>query len=64
MLSGGMDSANLVAYMRGCDAYTFRFLGGEFQGDELEREEKFANHYDLNLHYVDICWKTVELYAR
>ena len=27
-LSGGMDSAILASYMRGCDAYTFRFLGG------------------------------------
>ena len=28
MLSGGMDSAILASYMRGCDAYTFRFIGG------------------------------------
>ena len=28
LLSGGMDSAIVASYMRGCDAYTFRFLGG------------------------------------
>ena len=26
LLSGGMDSAILASYMKGCDAYTFRFL--------------------------------------
>lgn len=59
LLSGGMDSANLAAYMRGCDAYTFRFLSGEYGKDELERAEYYANYYGLNLHYVDIDWNTV-----
>lgn len=56
MLSGGMDSANLASYMQGCDAYTFRFLGGEYQREELERAKYYANYYHLNLHYVDIEW--------
>ena len=34
LLSGGMDSAILAAYMPGCDAYTFRFLNGEYQKEE------------------------------
>ena len=38
-LSGGMDSAILASYMPGCDAYTFRFLGGEYQKEELARAE-------------------------
>lgn len=59
MLSGGMDSASLAAYMPGADAYTFRFLGGKFQSEELERAEYYANYYNLNLHYVDITWDTV-----
>ena len=59
MLSGGMDSASLAAYMRGADAYTFRFLGGDFQGEELARAESYAEHHRLNLHYVDIDWNTV-----
>ena len=61
-LSGGMDSAILAAYMRGCDAYTFRFLGGEYQKEELARAEYYAQYYGLNLHYVDIDWNTVEQY--
>ena len=59
-LSGGMDSAILASYMRGCDAYTFRFLGGEFMKEELARAEYYANYYGLRLHYVDISWETVE----
>lgn len=62
MLSGGMDSAILASYMRGCDAYTFRFIGGGYQPDELKRAEYYANYYGLNLHYVDISWETVEKY--
>lgn len=60
LLSGGMDSAILAHYMKGCDAYTFRFMGGEFQKEELERAEYYAQWYGLNLHYVEINWDTVE----
>lgn len=59
-LSGGMDSAILATYMRGCDAYTFRFLGGSYQGEELGRAEWYARLCGLKLHYVDIDWGTVE----
>ena len=61
-LSGGMDSAILASYMRGCDAYTFRFLGGEYQKEELARAEYYAQYYGLKLHYVDIDWNTVAQY--
>lgn len=61
LLSGGMDSSILASYMpEGSDAYTFRFMGSQFQSDELERAEYFANYYHLQLHYVDIDWNTVE----
>lgn len=60
LLSGGMDSACLVSYMPGCDAYTFRFLGGTYQTEELKRAEYYANKYNMHLHYVDIDWSTVE----
>lgn len=60
LLSGGMDSAIVASYMKGGDAYTFRFLGGDFQKEELKRAEYYAKYYDLNLHYVDITWGTVE----
>lgn len=62
LLSGGMDSANLASYMKGCDAYTFRFMDGEFQAEELKRAEYYAEYYGLNLHYVDINWDTVKNY--
>lgn len=60
MLSGGMDSAIVASYVPGAEAYTFRFLGGEFQREELARAEYYAKCYGLNLHYVDISWDTVE----
>lgn len=60
MLSGGMDSASLASYMRGSDAYTFRFLDGTIYADELKRAEYYAKTYGLNLHYVDINWQTFE----
>lgn len=64
LLSGGMDSSILASYMpEGADAYTFRFLGGQYQNDELERAEYYAKYYHLILHYVDIDWNTVEQYV-
>ena len=61
MLSGGMDSAILAAYMPGCDAYTFtsRAVGGVYDR-EIERAEYYAKTYDLRLHYVEINWQTIE----
>ncbi len=60
LLSGGMDSAILASYMSGKDAYTFRFLKGQFQAEELKRAEYYAKYYKLNLHYVDIDWSVVK----
>lgn len=59
LLSGGMDSAIVASYLSGSDAYTFRFLGGNFQTEELARAEYYAKYYGLKLHYVDINWNTV-----
>ena len=60
LLSGGMDSACLAAFLKpGTDAYTFRFLGGKFGQDDLRRAELYAKHYKLNLHYVDIDFDVV-----
>ena len=64
LLSGGMDSAIVASYLPGCDAYTFRFLGGNFQKEELERAEYYAGYYGLTLHYVDISWETVMSYLK
>ena len=62
LLSGGMDSAIVASYLTGSDAYTFRFLGGNYQGEELARAEYYAEVYGLRLHYVDISWDTVMKY--
>lgn len=62
LLSGGMDSAICASYMGGFHAYTFRFLNGEFQKEELERAEYYAKQSGLYLHYVDIDWHTIENY--
>lgn len=62
LLSGGMDSAIVASYLPGSDAYTFRFLDGEIQKEELLRAEYYAKYYGLRLHYVDISWNTVESY--
>ena len=59
LLSGGMDSAIIASFMPGCDAYTFRFLNGAFQKEELNRAEMFAEYYHLTLHYVDINFDIV-----
>lgn len=64
MLSGGMDSAIVASYMTGSDAYTFRFLGGKFQKEELKKAEYYAKYYGLKLHYVDIGWNTVISYLK
>lgn len=64
LLSGGMDSAILASYMEGSDAYTFRFLNGQYERDELVRAEQYAKKYNLKLHYVDISWKTVQKYLK
>ena len=62
LLSGGMDSAIVASYLSGSDAYTFRFLDGKFQSEELSRAEYFAEFYGLRLHYVNISWDTVTKY--
>ncbi len=63
LLSGGMDSAIVASYMGCGEAYTFRFLGGAFQKEELARAEYYAKYYNLTLHKVDISWDTVLNYT-
>ncbi len=61
LLSGGMDSACLAAFMKpGSHAYTFRFLGGRFGDADMKRAKLYAEKYQLQLHYVDIDWSVVE----
>lgn len=60
LLSGGMDSAIVASYMPGSNAYTFRFMNGEYQKEELANAEYYANTYNLKLHYIDISWDKVQ----
>ena len=61
LLSGGMDSACLAAFMKpGSHAYTFRFLGGTYGNADMQRAKFYCEKYGLNLHYVDIDWSVVE----
>ncbi len=61
LLSGGMDSACVAANLKpGTDAYTFRFLDGQFADDDLIRAQKYSDKYNLNLHYVDINREVVK----
>ncbi len=59
LLSGGMDSGILASYCHGINAYTFRFMGGDYQQEELQRAEIIAEKNDMHLHYVDINFNTV-----
>ncbi len=59
LLSGGMDSGILASYLLGIDAYTFRFMSGEYQSEELYRAEALAERNGMTLHYVDINWNSV-----
>lgn len=64
LLSGGMDSACLASYMKGREAYTFRFIDGfskqELVHEELKRATYYAKKNHMNLHYVDINWEKVD----
>lgn len=61
LLSGGVDSACLAAFMKpGSNAYTFRFLGGDYGDADMKRAKLYCEKYNLNLHYVDIDWLVVE----
>ncbi len=61
LLSGGMDSACLAAFLKpGTDVYTFRFIGGQIGSEDMGRAKIYADKYHLKLHYVDIDWNVVE----
>ncbi len=63
LLSGGMDSANLAAYLRpGSHAYTFNSASGEFDAD-IERASKYCKKWNLHHHLIDITMEDYELYT-
>lgn len=63
LLSGGMDSANLAAYLKpGSHAYTFYSISGEFDAD-VERAKKYCKKWQLQHHLIDITMADYEEYA-
>ena len=57
LLSGGMDSGNLAAYLRpGSHAYTFVSDTGVFDAD-LERAKKYCSKFGLQHHLVNITFE-------
>lgn len=63
LLSGGMDSANLAAYLKpGSHAYTFNSVSGEFDAD-VERAKRYCEKLHLNHHLIDITMEDYERYT-
>ena len=63
LLSGGMDSANLAAYLKpGSHAYTFNSVSGVFNKD-VERAKKYCAKWNLNHHLIDITMEDYEKYT-
>ena len=63
LLSGGMDSANLAAYLRpGSHAYTFCSASGEFNAD-VERAKVYCKKWQLKHHLTDITMADYERYT-
>ena len=63
LLSGGMDSANLSAYLKpGSHAYTFNSASGEFDAD-VERAKQYCKKWNLKHHLIDITMADYEQYT-
>lgn len=63
LLSGGMDSANLAAYLKpGSHAYTFTSGSGEFNAD-VERAKKYCAKFGLVHHLIEITFDDYKKYT-
>lgn len=63
LLSGGMDSANLAAYLKpGSHAYTFNSASGIFDAD-VKRAKAYCIKYKLNHHLIDITFDDYKKYT-
>ena len=63
LLSGGMDSANLAAYLKpGSHAYTFDSASGEFNAD-VERAKTYCKKWGLQHHLIDITMADYERFT-
>lgn len=63
LLSGGMDSAILSAYLKpGSHAYTFNSVSGVFDAD-VNRAKWYCAKWKLNHHLVDVTMEDYEMYT-
>lgn len=63
LLSGGMDSANLAAYLKpGSHAYTFVSDTGVFNAD-VERAKQYCKKFSLQHHLIDITFDDYKRYT-
>lgn len=63
LLSGGMDSANLAAYLKpDSNAYTFNSVSGVFDAD-VERAKTYCKKFQLNHRMIDITLEDYEKYT-
>ena len=63
LLSGGMDSANLAAYLKpGSHAYTFNSTSGVFDAD-VARAKAYSEKFQLKHHLIDITMDDYQKYA-
>ena len=63
LLSGGMDSANLAAYLKpGSHAYTFYSQSGVFDED-VERAKKYCKKFGLIHHLIEITFDDYKKYT-
>lgn len=63
LLSGGMDSANLAAYLKpGSHAYTFTSEAGVFD-DDVKRAKEYCEKWNLNHHLINISMEDYEKYT-
>lgn len=64
LLSGGMDSANLSAYLRpGSHAYTFTAPGSQVFDKDVERASAYCRKWGLQHHLVDITLNDYKKYT-
>ena len=63
LLSGGMDSANLAAYLKpGSHAYTFTSDTGVFDAD-IERAKNYCSRLGLQHHLIEITFEDYQKYT-
>lgn len=64
LLSGGMDSANLVSYLKpGSHAYTFTACGSGVFNADVERAKKYCKKIGLVHHLIEITFEDYKKYT-